>query len=321
MELPANESPCAKETDATPFPAAMPRVSVLMVTFNHEAYVAQALESVFAQQHNFDFEIVVGDDASTDRTPEIVMEFSRCYPGIIRLIRHPKNVGHCRNYFSVLEACKGEYVALLDGDDYWTDPEKLKKQVDFLDRNPEFVLSCHRFRRHYLPQKRIENDLCPELYEQNPEGFVMDPERFFSHWIAQTLTVVLRRNAADMDELRAYKHFADVQLFFSVLQKGKGYAHGFFGAVYNMHGDGVWSKLDEYQRVRMNFNIVSELRKNYPDDSPLKKAYALFRQSLLWMEYTQLQAEPKSLRTAVRIPWLWTQLLLNRSGKPSVSTG
>jgi glycosyltransferase involved in cell wall biosynthesis len=294
-----------------------PKISVLMVTYNHEQYIAAALDSVFAQRHDYSREIVVGDDASTDLTREIVNEYSQKHSGVIRLIQHPQNVGHCRNYFSVLEACRGEYVALLDGDDYWTDPDKLKKQIEFLDEHPDFVLSCHRFRRHYIRQDRYEDDLYPELYENNPDGFVMEPERFFSHWVAQTLTVVVRRSAVDISEFQSYKYFADVHLFFSVLQKGKGYAHGFFGAMYNMHGDGVWSKLNEYQRCRMNYNIVAELRKRYPNDVVLKRAYALFRQSLLWMEYTKLKAERKSLRSGLRIPWLWVQLLLSDPGSKS----
>ena len=289
---------------------AAPKISVLMVTYNHEQYIAKALESVFAQKHPYSFEVVVGDDASTDRTSEIVADFSQKYPGVIKFIRHPKNVGHCRNYFCVLKACQGEYVALLDGDDYWTDPEKLKTQIQFLDENPNFVLSCHRFRRYYSRTNHYEEDLYPDLYKQSPKGFVMDPDQFFTHWVAQTSTVVFRRESADILEFQAYKHFADVQLFFSVLQKGKGYAHGFWGAVYNMHGDGIWSRLDHFQRSRMNFNIVAELRGRYPTDIPLQRAYAALRQSLLWTEYSNLKAERKSLRSVMRILWLWMKLLV-----------
>jgi glycosyltransferase involved in cell wall biosynthesis len=280
-----------------------------MVTYNHEHYIADALESVFAQKHEYSFEIVVGDDASTDRTAEIVTEFSIRFPGIIRLIRHPVNIGHYRNYFSVLEASGGEYIALLDGDDYWDDREKLKKQVSFLEAHPDFVLSCHRFRRYFLRDNRYEDDLYPELYDEHPDGFIMDPAKFFTHWVAQTATVVLRRSVVDLSELRAYKYFADVQLFFSVLQKGKGYAHGFFGAVYNMHGDGIWSGLDERQRVLRNLGILGELRARHRHDKNLARAYAVCKHRLLWMEYQSLKSRG-GLKVFARASWMGIALLL-----------
>lgn len=267
-----------------------PKISVLMVTYNHELYIAKALDSVFAQHHHYSFEVVIGDDASTDRTYEIIAAYATKYPGFIRLIRHPVNVGHSRNYLRLLEECRGEYIAFLDGDDYWTYPEKLKEQISFLEEKSEYVLSCHRFRQHFLREDRFEDDLYPELYEDNPNGFVMDREKFFSNWVVQTLTVVVRRNIVtpEISGFRRYKHFTDMHIFFSALLKGKGYAHGFFGGVYNMHGDGLWSKLDKYQQFEFNMRILSELLEVYPDSHALKHAHFIHRRTLLWLEYKQL---------------------------------
>ena len=290
--------------------ATNPKISVLMVTYNHERYIAKALESVFAQQHPYSLEVVVGDDASTDRTAGIIASFQQKHPEIIRYIRHTLNVGHSRNYLALLEACRGEYIALLDGDDYWTDPLKLKKQVTFLDEHPDFVLSCHRFRQHYLREDRMEDDLYPELYKDNREGFVINPDLFFSHWVVQTLTVMVRRSAIvdDLPGFRSYEHFTDMHIFFSALRKGKGCAHGFFGGVYNMHGDGLWSKLDRYQQFEFNLNILADLIKTHPNDNVLCQAYLVLcqaylvhKRTLIWMDCGRILQKRESLRSLSRI--------------------
>jgi len=115
-------------------------VSVFMMTYNHEKYIAQAIGSVLMQQTNFEFEIVIGEDCSTDRTREIVLEYKAKYPEKIKLLLQEKNVGAMQNQIDTLRACTGKYIALLEGDDYWTDPYKLQKQVDFLEANPDYGL-------------------------------------------------------------------------------------------------------------------------------------------------------------------------------------
>lgn len=120
--------------------------SVLMITYNHEKYIAQAIDSVLMQKTNFDYEIVIGEDCSTDRTREIVLEYKAKHPGKIRLLLQEKNVGMMQNFIDTLKACTGKYIALLEGDDYWTDPYKLQKQVDILEAHPEYSL-CFTDRR------------------------------------------------------------------------------------------------------------------------------------------------------------------------------
>jgi len=117
-------------------------LSVFMITYNHERFIGQAIESVLMQKTNFDFEIVIGEDGSKDRTKEIVLDYASKYPEIIKPIIQEKNVGMFKNASIVRARCKGKYVAILEGDDYWIDPLKLQKQVDFLEKHPECVI-CH----------------------------------------------------------------------------------------------------------------------------------------------------------------------------------
>ena len=119
-----------------------PFVSVVMITYNHEDYIGQAIEHVARQETSFPFELIIGEDCSTDRTRQIVFEYQKKYPNLIRIIISEKNVGARRNLLRTEVACRGKYIAYCEGDDYWHDPRKLQIQVDFLESNPNYGLVC-----------------------------------------------------------------------------------------------------------------------------------------------------------------------------------
>ena len=126
-----------------------PLVSVCVTAYNHAPYIAQALESILAQRTSFGVEIVVGDDCSGDGTAEIVSHYVAQYPDRVRLITDERNVGMRANYRRVVEACRGEYVAMCDGDDYWCDEEKLQRQVEVLEKDRGVGLCYSRSKRFY----------------------------------------------------------------------------------------------------------------------------------------------------------------------------
>jgi glycosyltransferase involved in cell wall biosynthesis len=119
------------------------KLSVMLKAFNQEPFIAQAIESALAQRTSFPVEIVIGEDCSTDHTGEIVARYATKYPSQIRVLAHARNLGMTRNTMVLYEECRGEYIAWLDGDDYWTSPDKLQRQVDFLDANPGHTLCFH----------------------------------------------------------------------------------------------------------------------------------------------------------------------------------
>jgi glycosyltransferase involved in cell wall biosynthesis len=120
------------------------KLSVAMVTYNHEIFIRQAIESVLAQRVNFEFQVVVGEDCSTDATRSVLMELHDRYTERIVPVLQQQNIRMVRNLCSTLAACRGEYVAIIEGDDYWTSEDKLQKQVDFLDKHPDYSICCHR---------------------------------------------------------------------------------------------------------------------------------------------------------------------------------
>tara|TARA_B110000967_G_C18886117_1_gene564081 strand:+ start:1781 stop:2785 length:1005 start_codon:yes stop_codon:yes gene_type:complete len=119
------------------------KVSIIMLTYNHSDYIIEAIEGVLMQKTNFEFELIVSDDCSTDKTKSIVNEYliqNNCRR--VNFVSHNINLGINENFDYALNLIQGEYVALCDGDDYWTDPHKLQMQVDFMDRNENVSLIC-----------------------------------------------------------------------------------------------------------------------------------------------------------------------------------
>ena len=135
LRTPASEVPCIETSDSEKL-CKNPVVSVHMITYNHEPYIRQAIEGVMMQQTDFEYELVLGEDASTDKTREICFEYQKRYPDKIRVLWSEHNVNHLGgNFARVLARCRGEYIAFCEGDDFWTDPLKLQKQVDVMRAN------------------------------------------------------------------------------------------------------------------------------------------------------------------------------------------
>lgn len=138
------------------------KLTVVTTTYNQEKYIGEAIEGMLMQKTNFPFQIVVSDDCSTDRTRDILKEYQKEHPGQIKIIKNEKNLGAMGNFIHTLSKIKDtEYVALCDGDDFWTDENKLQKQVDFLDNHPDFNICFHKTKLFYQNKEKEEN-IIPE---------------------------------------------------------------------------------------------------------------------------------------------------------------
>lgn len=115
-----------------------------MVSYNHENYIAEAIESVIMQETQYSLEIVISDDCSTDKTKSIIHEYTIKYPNLIKAHYQKFNIGMSKNWMYAISECKGDYIALLEGDDYWIGSTKLQKQVSFLEQNKEFSICFNR---------------------------------------------------------------------------------------------------------------------------------------------------------------------------------
>ena len=229
-----------------------PLVSINCMTYNHKAFIRQCLDGFMMQKCSFDFEVLIHDDASTDGTQDIIREYEVKYPDIIKPIyqkenQYSKGIDPSLKYNA--PRIKGKYIALCEGDDYWTDPYKLQKQVDFLESHPDYVMCSHRFNQ-YIQDK----NLLEEEKNLTFQGADYDLKNLIGgKWLTQTLTVMYRRSALDLKEYESYGMSMDIILFYALLKNGKGYCFPDIMATYRLHGGGVWSEVSLNQRRLIEF--------------------------------------------------------------------
>jgi glycosyltransferase involved in cell wall biosynthesis len=255
------------------------KVSVAMITYNHERFLAQALESVLAQQVNFDYEIVAGEDCSTDRTREILMDFHRRYPDRIVPQLREKNVGAMRNFEATLAACRGEYVALLDGDDYWLAVDKLQKQVDLLDAHPDYALCCHR------AQILDETGTWQIPVLPSMEAGLYGIEDLLRQNFTMTGTVVYRRDLpGPLPEWFHTMALGDWPLFALVARHGKVALMDEAMSMYRVHSGGIWNSQPALHQQRETIRMLKALNKE------LGSKYRRAIQTSLLQAYSTLTA-------------------------------
>jgi len=232
-----------------------PKVSVLMITYNHEGFIQDAIESILMQKTDFSLELVIGEDYSTDGTKRICLEYQKKYPKIIRVLDAGKNLGVKENFLRTLRACKGEYIAYLEGDDFWTDPNKLQIQVDFLDANPNFALCFHRIKtlnmitkeEYVLSDKNIKeisviNDLCKGNYIcANSVVFRNEDERF--------------------KKFEADSNVCDWVLWVYKSQSGNIKYFNNIMSTYRVHEGGVFSKQNDLYRYEISLKAAENWKR------------------------------------------------------------
>ena len=144
------------------------KVSIIMITYNHERFIRKALESIFMQDVNFSYEIIIADDCSPDKTQDIVKEYAKEHDNIIPILRD-KNLGISLNVLDAISYASGEYIAFLEGDDYWIDKNKLQKQIEFLDNNKEYVS---------VSAESVVVNQYDEVTEEKAWRFTIDEEEY-----------------------------------------------------------------------------------------------------------------------------------------------
>lgn len=236
------------------------KISVAVQTYNHEKFIAQALDSVLMQNVDYEYEIVIGEDRSTDSTRAIVTEYKRRYPDKIRLILPDENLGFYGNvlFQQIINACRGEYVALLDGDDYWTAADKVQKQVDFLDAHPECTICHHNVMMVYEDNSRAAHPTVPTGLKP-----ISDLEDFLLSQGIETSATMFRRGLfGDFPEQSHTLRTLDTAFHAFNAQYGKiGYIDEVM-SVYRFHSGAVWNPVDKISKLEAEIETYRYL-KNY----------------------------------------------------------
>ena len=202
-----------------------PKLSVILITYNHEKYIEKALDSVLSQVTDFPFEIVIGDDCSPDDTKNIIREYRDKYPDIIRIVHREKNTGRpTLNVYETTMKCRGDYLAYLEGDDYWTDSDKLQKQMDFLNEHPEYIACTHS---HKMIDDNGNDITDPEILKIS-DMFTMDDFEKSGFWPGHYASVVskniYKNKKHDYTILyKSHDFVDDGQILLFLLMEGKIY--------------------------------------------------------------------------------------------------
>jgi glycosyltransferase involved in cell wall biosynthesis len=238
-------------------------LSVCLITYNHEKYIAAALDSILAQQTDFPVRVIIGEDGSTDNTRAICEEYCRKFPELFLLLPAEKNMGMMKNFIRTYKACAGDYIAFIEGDDFWTDTKKLQKQVDFLKVNESYSLSFHNV--NMLFTRNQVNAEKPFHTSMEKDSF--DTEDLMQQWFIPTCSVVCRVYA-DFDLPEWYVNCKSGDIPFLLLMSLKGkikYLPEMMG-VYRVHDTGVSATHNDYDKIIAmvyiyeNFNIHTNFR-------------------------------------------------------------
>ncbi|MCM1449389.1 MAG: glycosyltransferase [Clostridiales bacterium] len=230
-------------------------VSVVMIAYNNEATLRDAIAGVVGQRVPFRVELLVSDDASTDGSRAIIEEYARRYPDVVRPLWHETNVGIQGNYLSVFPHCRGRYMAMCDGDDYWCSRHKLARQVAYMERHPECAVTFHRVVNLYLPSGEKSLSGRPPRRDMSVEDLAR------GNWITN-MSVMYRRELVDLTNLPAWT--ADVKLLdyaMHMFYAAHGYIHFMDRpmGVYRQWASGTWSRTTATRRLEMALSVREHL--------------------------------------------------------------
>jgi len=242
--------PCTETSDPEKLCAA-PLVSVRILTYNHERWIAQAIESVLMQTCDFAFELVIGEDCSTDGTRAICLDYQARYPHVIRVLHSATNVGIEKNSLRTNARLRGEYVCAFEGDDYWLDARKLQRQVDLMRKHPDASL-CVAF------TKTVHGDGAAQVGQKPPRVkerlAFRDLHAYFYHPSARMMTRTYLQQYYAVDTLT----FSDTSVLLVASRFGRVVQLPDYLSVYRCTGAGAFSGASRLMRLRIAMRIASE---------------------------------------------------------------
>ncbi|MCQ2340625.1 MAG: glycosyltransferase family 2 protein [Paludibacteraceae bacterium] len=240
-------------------------VSVSTIVYNHERFLRQCIEGVLNQQTNFAFEYLIHDDCSTDGSADIIREYAAKYPDVIKPVFETENQyskgGPWGSAVWNYPRAKGKYIALCEGDDYWTDPLKLQKQVDFMESHPDYSVCFCDYRNYNIYTNQYLEPEYTRLMRERGEadGMDLDIDTMFRRWVTMPLTILFRADALDFNLVHQYKYYRDTHETYHLMLNGKCRLMNFVGAMHNMHNGGIATNLKITESIQIHINVSEEL--------------------------------------------------------------
>ena len=237
-----------------------PLLSVCIICYNQADYISQAIENVLNQKINFTHEIIIADDCSSDGTREIVLAYQAKYPGTIKVLPNQNNLGPAKNFERLFYAANGKYVAYVEGDDYWTDSNKLQMQVDFLEQHADFAICFTDALETF--SENLDDELNYRSAGSGQQSETTANELIFRNYI-QTCTVVFKNKLfGKFPDWYATLIMGDWPLHLLNAAHGKIKYLDTVTAVHRNHSSGVWSSQKILGRIYNTIEAYNVLEKN-----------------------------------------------------------
>lgn len=263
-----------------------------MLAYKHGQYIAEAIEGVMMQKTTFPIQLVIGEDSSPDDTRAICEQYAAQYPGRILLLPSDKRYGIYDNFFRAIKACTGKYIAICDGDDYWTDENKLQIQADYMDQHPEIAI-CN----HLMQVINEKKEYVKLVGDENVSRTFSFKESIVKR-LGGTASMLFRRSMLSdeklMDTLGGKSYLIDWPLELLLLNHGKGYYMAKNMAVYRKHSGGITSAKDHINVINVVKNrifIVEGLRRNI---SGRNKIYLNSLLGILLLKMAKINTEERN---------------------------
>ena len=284
-------------------------VSVLMITHNHEKYIEEAIKGILMQQVVFPVELLICNDASTDNTNKIIESsiHNNKSQVIITHTDHKQNIGMMSNFIFGLKNCKSKYIALCDGDDYWTDPLKLQKQVDFLEGNNDFSICCTNA-YHVKKETDFKVIKTNTLFAREKPCHTIEQVDLLYQNCILTATVVLRNSNSVFPEWMKKVALGDWCLFILYSFCGKIMYLSDVTAVYRFHEGGIFSMLGIKKQLIPYINTGELIRENIPEASFKMRAGQQFRVNQLLDIYKKEEEFSLFLKYYLKYQYLLTSV-------------
>jgi glycosyltransferase involved in cell wall biosynthesis len=268
-----------------------PLVSVRVVTYNHEKYVAQCLEGILMQHTDFLFEVIVGEDCSTDGTLEIVRAYEKKCPDRVRVITSEKNIGGTQNSLRIQQACRGKYHAFCEGDDYWIDPLKLQKQVNFMESHPEYSMCFHDAFVVRYDKSAIPGYVCPPAL---PECLTITDLLRFKFTIP-TASVLARGNIlVSLPKWQKDIRYGDLLLRLWCAHHGHLEYLGEAMSVYRIHPGGM---IISNRSLEVHYSSVTDVYRRFDEETAYQYT------DLIGKVYKRINKEYRFERMKKRLGW------------------
>lgn len=254
------------------------KLSICCITYNHEKYIKQAIHSFLHQETSFEYEIIVSDDCSKDNTANIIKSLVDKFPQRITFIENSVNIGMIPNFKKALRACTGEYIALCEGDDFWTDENKLERQVNFLDKNTQFAGCFHNTEERYEEDDNKASHLYYELSEGRSISFT---DLSYAN-LMPTCSVVFRNNLfGDFPKWFDDLKMGDWPLHILNAQYGDFWYMPRIMAVHRLHSQSVWMLQDQERNIRYTIDAYNLMIEGFSHKKPVQDQLILAKQKFL----------------------------------------